>query len=64
MIDSVCGVGPQARPWLNRAWARLASHTLDSDRVRVNGTGRRVGGHRVQLSYKPPPLRGRGVASS
>ena len=29
MIDSVCGVGPQARPWLNRAWARPASHTVD-----------------------------------
>lgn len=29
MIDSVCEVGPQARPWLNRAWARPASHTVD-----------------------------------
>jgi hypothetical protein len=25
----VCEVGPQARPWLNRAWARPASHTVD-----------------------------------
>jgi hypothetical protein len=29
LIDSVCEVGPQARPWLNRAWARPASHTVD-----------------------------------
>jgi hypothetical protein len=29
MIDSVCEVGPQARPWLNRAWARPASHIVD-----------------------------------
>jgi hypothetical protein len=29
MIDSVCEVGPQARPWLNQAWARPASHTVD-----------------------------------
>ncbi len=29
VIDSVCEVGPQARPSLNRAWARPASHTVD-----------------------------------
>ena len=25
----MCKVGPQARPWLNRAWTRSASHTVD-----------------------------------
>jgi hypothetical protein len=37
MIDSVCEVGPQARPWLNRAWARPASHTVDVVTVTVAG---------------------------
>jgi hypothetical protein len=37
MIDSVCEVGSQARPWLNRAWARPASHTVDVVTVTVAG---------------------------
>jgi hypothetical protein len=29
LTDSLCEVGPQARPWLNRAWARQLSPSAD-----------------------------------